>query len=95
MNNFSNGEAFGRVNLMGEHLDYNQGCVIPLQINKSVNVYLKKDTTIEGIKIKSENFDQEIFTSVSNKKMNDWADFIKGSLYLFGKKYKPRVLGLL
>ena len=87
MNNFSDGEAFGRVNLMGEHLDYNQGCVIPLQINKSVNVYLKKDTTIDGIKIKSENFDQEILTSVSNKKMNDWTDFIKGSLYLFGKKY--------
>ena len=91
MNNFSDGEAFGRVNLMGEHLDYNQGCVIPLQINKSVNVHLKKDTTIEGIKIKSENFDQEIFTSVSNKKMNDWADFIKGSLYLFGKKYNLNI----
>ena len=66
MNNFSDGEAFGRVNLMGEHLDYNQGCVIPLQINKSVNVYLKKDTTIEGIKIKSENFDHcLLYTSPS------------------------------
>ena len=91
MNNYSDGEAFGRVNLMGEHLDYNQGCVIPLQINKSVNVYLKKDTTIEGIKIKSENFDQEILTSVSNKKMNDWTDFIKGSLYLFSKKYNLNI----
>ena len=55
MNNFSNGEAFGRVNLIGEHLDYNQGCVMPLQINKSVKASLKKDTAIEGIKIKSEN----------------------------------------
>ena len=91
MNNFSDGEAFGRVNLIGEHLDYNQGCVMPLQINKSVKVFLKKDTAIEGIKIKSENFDYEIVTSTINKKLDSWADFIIGSLYLFSKKYNLKI----
>lgn len=91
MNNFSDGEAFGRVNLIGEHLDYNKGCVIPLQINKSVKVSLMKDDTIEGIKIKSENFDHEIITNVLNKKLSNWADFIIGSLYLFGKKYNLKI----
>ena len=69
MSNFFDGEAFGRVNLMGEHLDYNQGCVIPLQINRSVKVRLKKDISIGGIKIKSENYDDEVLINVLNKKM--------------------------
>ena len=92
MNNFSDGEAFGRVNLIGEHLDYNQGCVMPLQINKSVKVSLKKDAAIEGIKIKSENFDYEIETTAINKKLGNWGDFIIGSLYLFSKKYNREVM---
>ncbi len=87
MSNFFDGEAFGRVNLMGEHLDYNQGCVIPLQINRSVKVRLKKDISIGGIKIKSENYDDEVLINVLNKKMNNWADFIIGACFIFGKEF--------
>ena len=56
MNNTAIGEAFGRVNLMGEHVDYNAGCVIPLQINRSVKVSIEQNNNIGGINIKSENF---------------------------------------
>jgi galactokinase len=35
-----NTEANGRINLLGEHLDYNGGSVLPLQINRSIKVLL-------------------------------------------------------
>jgi galactokinase len=42
-------EANGRVNLLGEHLDYNGGSVLPLQINRSIKVLLEDNNTNEII----------------------------------------------
>ena len=46
MKSSSIGKAFGRVNLLGEHLDYNGGCVLPLQIDKSVTIKIEHKSDI-------------------------------------------------
>ena len=91
MNSTAIGEAFGRANLMGEHLDYNSGCVIPLQINRSIKVFIEPNSDIDGIKIKSENYNNEVCTNTLNKKMNNWADFIIGSCFIFGKEFEINI----
>ena len=48
MNTVSIGEGFGRVNLIGEHLDYNGGHVLPLQIKNS-------QLSVRSLKIKIVN----------------------------------------
>ena len=79
MKSSSIGKAFGRVNLLGEHLDYNGGCVLPLQIDKSVTIKIEHKSDIEGILIKSRNYKEEISISNYSEKLNNWADFIIGS----------------
>ena len=64
MKSSSIGKAFGRVNLLGEHLDYNGGCVLPLQINKSVTIKIEHKSDIEGILIESRNYKEEILSLI-------------------------------
>ena len=69
MKSSSIGKAFGRVNLLGEHLDYNGGCVLPLQINKAVTTKLEYKSDIEGILIKSRDYEEEISIINYSKKI--------------------------
>ena len=59
--------ANGRVNLLGEHLDYNGGAVLPLQIDKCVKIYLSDNNTNEKIVIKSKQYDEKIIGVTVNK----------------------------
>ena len=79
----------GRVNLIGEHTDYNDGFVFPAAINLE----------IKGIAIKREDYKIRAFSLDFNelrefnlkepiKKENNWADYIKGVI-LELNKIKP------
>ena len=72
-------EAHGRVNLIGEHTDYNNGFVLPTLIEQKVEVSLglRSDSQIVGI---SEEFGEN---SVLSKSKTDgtWLDFVRGALY--------------
>ena len=80
------GEGYGRVNLIGEHLDYNGGCVLPLQIKNSIICELSENPEIECISIVSDKYHKKLSIEKLEKR-GDWADFIIGSCLFFGKKY--------
>ena len=86
MKAISVGEGYGRVNLIGEHLDYNGGCVLPLQIKNSIICELSENPEIDCISIASDKY-QKTLSIEKLEKRDDWADFIIGSCLFFGKKY--------
>ena len=86
MKAISVGEGYGRVNLIGEHLDYNGGCVLPLQIKNSIICELSETPEIECISIISDKY-QKTLSIEKLEKRGDWADFVIGSCLFFEKKY--------
>ena len=86
MKAISVGKGYGRVNLIGEHLDYNGGCVLPLQIKNSIICELSENPEIECISIVSDKY-QKPLSIEKLEKRDDWADFIIGSCLFFEKKY--------
>lgn len=77
----------GRVNLLGEHLDYNGGSVLPLQINKSVRINLKENYKSNEIVIISKQYKDEIKLDGKFQKINNWADFIIGACKIVSTTY--------
>ena len=75
----SSSEAHGRVNLIGEHTDYNNGFVLPTLIEQKIEVSLapRSDTQIVGI---SEEFGKKTILSDS-KTDGTWIDFVRGALH--------------
>ena len=72
--------APGRVNLIGEHTDYNDGFVMPAAINLSVfvNVWPRDDRKLQ---IKSENFADEIEFDLDQRDpvaRHHWSDYAIG-----------------
>src|SRR5580704_6273502 len=72
--------APGRVNLIGEHTDYNEGFVMPMSIGSYTWVAAAKreDRMLE---VYSEHFDEKIVLSLdmlSGPPRKHWSDFIRG-----------------
>ncbi len=71
--------APGRVNLIGEHTDYNGGFVLPMAINRAVWVALSpRDDRI--VSIHSADYDQTASFSLDSltKGKHDWLEYPKG-----------------
>ena len=72
--------APGRVNLIGEHTDYNDGFVLPTTIHFSTWVRLTP-LVEKRLEIFSENFDEQITISLDDsnlKPRNHWSDYVIG-----------------
>ncbi len=74
-------EAPGRVNLIGEHLDYNEGYVLPAAIDRSVLVaYAARDDAT--VRAHSLDYDEEITFSLSEPIERDdahpWSNYVRG-----------------
>lgn len=72
--------APGRVNLIGEHTDYNDGFVMPAAIDLSVlvTVWPREDRKLE---IHSENFDDQVTFDLDQKDpapRGHWSDYVIG-----------------
>jgi galactokinase len=78
----------GRVNLIGEHTDYNGGNVLPAAIDRQVHVGFAPDVGDQFI-IKSTRFDATVQRPVGDPKRDDWTDYAVGALN------KARALGWL
>lgn len=79
----------GRVNLIGEHTDYNNGFVMPTAIDKKITFYLKANGSESHCNVTSLNYD----TSVSfdlNKPNLDGAEW---TLYIIGVMEEIKKLG--
>jgi len=73
--------APGRINLIGEHTDYNEGFVFPCAISRE-NVMAAYQTNNKKIKICSLNFNEvHEFSVIDKKKTGTWIDYIKGVIY--------------
>ena len=76
--------APGRINLIGEHIDYNGGIVLPCAISKYTYLYvsIRSDDIIH---IASTNFSNSIERSINNfeyEKSLDWSIYAFGAFYI-------------
>jgi len=69
----------GRINIIGEHTDYNGGFVMPAAIDKAIYVGISKREDDE-IHLFSESYQQFDISSIQNlqKSENSWANYILG-----------------
>ncbi|GAB4341748.1 MAG: galactokinase [Candidatus Abyssubacteria bacterium] len=81
--------APGRVNIIGEHTDYNDGYVLPIAINR--RIYAAASTSGDGtVRLLSGNLKGEVeFDMRSVKPMGDWGDYPKGIVYKLTQKQYP------
>lgn len=80
--------APGRVNLIGEHTDYNQGFVLPGAIDKRIHVAIAANGT-NSINVFAKDFDETLSFSLDDiAPSKGWANYILGVTHHIQKKGK-------
>ena len=79
----------GRINLIGEHVDYNDGFVMPGAIDKGIFFAIALNNS-EEINCYSIDFDESISLPLSDvKKMEGWKNYVLGIVNEFQKLQLP------
>lgn len=81
--------APGRVNLIGEHTDYNEGFVFPAAIDREMTIVASSHPNGDSIQIYSHDYDEsESFALSRLEKSRDktWMNYLKGVLDVLVKK---------
>ena len=70
----------GRVNLIGEHTDYNNGFVMPTAIDKTIKFYLKANGSQTNCNVNSLNFNSSFNFDLDddNRNGDEWTLYILG-----------------
>ena len=86
-------KAPGRINLIGEHIDYNHGFVLPAAINKSAIVSISKRSDQQIHLTAIDILDELIIESFSDLVIQEkkWANYIIGVIAQFQKKHSFEV----
>ncbi|GEM87451.1 galactokinase [Meiothermus granaticius] len=71
--------APGRVNLLGEHTDYNGGFVFPTPLPYQTQV---EASTHPGLEVYAENFQETKQRSLGMAKQGDWLDYVAGCVWV-------------
>ncbi|MEN8041056.1 MAG: galactokinase [Actinomycetota bacterium] len=76
--------APGRVNLIGEHTDYNDGFVLPMAIDQAIWVALRKrdDRLVRLSSVGNGQVDFDLDALVPDT--DDWAEYVKGVAWAMG-----------
>ncbi|MBK2192109.1 galactokinase [Francisella tularensis] len=86
----------GRVNLIGEHTDYNNGFVMPFAINKGTFIAIaKRDDNI--VNVYSENLDDSSsfdITKIKQEISNTWQNYIKGVINIINQDFSSDIKGV-
>lgn len=81
-------ESPGRINLIGEHTDYNLGYVLPTAIDKRITLKFRVNNTAASCAIFSTGFDQSLHIDLKNivKSDTEWENYILGVLHEISKR---------
>lgn len=83
-------ESPGRINLIGEHTDYNNGFVLPAAIDKKIYFLLKENDSENTCRIFSETFNSTLSFDLDNiqKSGSSWENYLLGVVNEIQKKGK-------
>lgn len=73
-------QAPGRINIIGEHTDYNNGFVLPAAIDKKTTVLIKKNETPNTARFTANNVGQTLEIDLSNFQPMEsgWQNYVMG-----------------
>jgi len=79
--------APGRINLIGEHTDYNNGFVLPAAIDKGIQFALSLNPTGQ-LQVYSQNFEKMWSSKLDNIQKTEvaWANYLLGTILQFQKR---------
>lgn len=69
----------GRVNLLGEHTDYNGGMVLPMALSQGLSISLSPRTD-ETVQIHSTQFDTQATRHLHDSPQDHWSDYALGAV---------------
>ena len=81
--------APGRVNLMGDHTDYNEGFVLPMTIEQGIYA-IAAPRTDHTIRVYSVNFDEEVEFNLNDPVLRGplWHNFVRGMVGAMHNRYR-------
>jgi len=76
-------ESPGRINIIGEHTDYNNGFVLPTAIDKKIDFKFKVNGSLKTCNIRSNNFNVGFSFELDgvSKSENQWENYILGVIF--------------
>lgn len=87
--------APGRVNLIGEHTDYNEGFVLPMAIERDVTVAGRRRHD-RLVRVYSENYGEEVefsLDAIARDPAHPWSDYVRGVALYVGEAF-PTLRGI-
>jgi galactokinase len=90
--------APGRVNLIGEHTDYNHGYVLPMALDRDVLLYARpRDDSRMNLANIEPGFGERIFDigpEIGRQAIGDWVNYAQGPAQLLAQEYGPTLRGM-